>query len=56
MDTYNDDYTGYYLATFEAAVQHIHDLAHQYEDIMRNDGFYVDTEEDIFDFTASHRD
>lgn len=40
---------GYYLATLEAAVEHIIDLASQYEGIAVNDGFYDDGE-DIFDY------
>lgn len=42
------DNAGYYLATLEAAVEHIIDLASQYEGIAVNDGFYDDGQ-DIFD-------
>lgn len=40
---------GYYLATFEAALQHIYDLASQYEDIAKGDGSSHDRE-DISDY------
>lgn len=40
---------GYYLATLEAAVAHIIDMASQYEGIAVSDGFYDDGE-DIFDY------
>jgi hypothetical protein len=33
---------GYYLATFEAALQHVNDLASQYDDLARSDGFFPD--------------
>jgi hypothetical protein len=40
--------TGYYLATLEAATQHICDLADQYEKVARVDGLFDDGE-DIFE-------
>jgi hypothetical protein len=40
--------SGYYLATLEAAIQHILDIATQYEGIVNTDGFYEETE-DLFD-------
>jgi hypothetical protein len=40
---------GYYLATMEAAIQHVSDMANQYEGIVVNDGFYEERE-DSFDF------
>lgn len=42
---------GYYLATLEAAIEHVNDLASQYEDIARSDGFY-DDDEDIYEYST----
>lgn len=36
---------GYYLATLEAAIQHILNLAEQYEDIVQEDGFFEEEED-----------
>ena len=43
-----DAAAGYYLATLEAATQHICDLADQYEKVARVDGLFDDGE-DIFE-------
>ncbi len=40
---------GYYLATLEAAIQHVHDLASQHGGIAANDGFFEERE-DSFDY------
>lgn len=40
--------SGYYLATLEAAIQHIMDIAMQHEGIVSTDGFYDEAEE-VFD-------
>jgi hypothetical protein len=37
------------LATLEAAIEHINDLAGQYEGIAKSDGFY-DDDEDIYEY------
>ena len=42
---------GFYLATLEAAIEHVNDLASQYEDIARSDGFY-DDDEDIYEYST----
>lgn len=46
---------GYYLATFEAALQHIGDMAGQFQDIAKDNGFYDDGE-DVFDYSTFIRD
>lgn len=47
--TFVSAFLGYYLATLEAATQHILDIANQYEGILTTDGFYDDSDE-IYDF------
>ena len=45
-------FLGYYLATLEAAIAHISELAEQYEGIAVDEGFYED-DEDMFDYDES---
>ena len=42
-------YVGYYLATLEAATQHILDLANQFESVAQVDKIIEDQSEDILD-------
>jgi hypothetical protein len=38
---------GYYLATFEAALQHVNDLASQYDDLALSGGFHSDRQHSV---------
>lgn len=42
-------YSGYYLATLEAASQHICDLAEQYEKVANIETMFTE-EEDVFEY------